>query len=349
MDAGTGMTEPILVTGAAGFIGMHVSRRLLERGEAVVGVDNLNAYYDPALKRARLAQLHGAPAPAFTFHEADVADEAAIRAIFARHRPARVVHLAAQAGVRYALDHPMAYVDSNLVGTAVMLEACRQCRVRHLVFASSSSVYGANRKVPFAESDAVDHPVSLYAATKRANELMAHSYAHLFALPVTALRYFTVYGPWGRPDMAIWKFTDALLRGRPVDVYAGGVLARDFTYVDDAVEATLRLLDAPRPATSPADPADWNATGPETSWAPFEVLNLGRSDPVSVNELLALLEEITGRRAQRNELGMQPGDVEQTYSDTARLERLTGYRPATPLADGLRAFVDWFRRYHDLA
>jgi len=338
------MTAPVLLTGAAGFIGMHVARRLLGRGEAVVGVDNLNAYYDPSLKRARLAQL--GMHDQFTFHEADIADRAAIDALFDRHRPQRVVHLAAQAGVRYALTNPMAYSDSNLTGTTVMLEACRRLEVRHLVFASSSSVYGANRELPFSEGDAVDHPVSFYAATKRANELMAHSYAHLFALPVTALRYFTVYGPWGRPDMAIWKFTDALLRGRPIDVYAGGELSRDFTYVDDAVEATLRLLDAPRAPVSSTDPDDWNAIVPDTSWAPFEIVNLGRSDPVSVNELLALLEGITGRRAQRNELGMQPGDVERTYSDTGKLLRLTGYVPVTPLEAGLRAFIDWFRSYH---
>ncbi|MDT3679580.1 MAG: NAD-dependent epimerase/dehydratase family protein [Burkholderiaceae bacterium] len=338
------MTAPVLLTGAAGFIGMHVARRLLERDEAVVGVDNLNAYYDPALKRARLEQLR--VHEQFTFHEADVADRGAIDALFDRHRPQRVVHLAAQAGVRYALTNPMAYSDSNLTGTTVILEACRRLEVRHLVFASSSSVYGANRELPFSEGDAVDHPVSFYAATKRANELMAHSYAHLFALPVTALRYFTVYGPWGRPDMAIWKFADALLRDKPIDVYAGGVLSRDFTYVDDAVEATLRLLDAPRAAISSTDPDDWNAIVPDTSWAPFEVVNLGRSDPVSVNELLALLERITGRRAQRNELGMQPGDVERTYSDTTKLARMTGYTPNTPLEKGLRAFVDWFRQYH---
>ncbi len=335
---------PVLVTGAAGFIGMHVARRLLERGEAVVGIDNLNAYYDPTLKQARLAQLRAHDA--FTFHEADIADRGAIDALFDRHRPQRVVHLAAQAGVRYALTNPMAYSDSNLTGTTVMLEACRRHEVRHLVFASSSSVYGANRELPFSEGDAVDHPVSFYAATKRANELMAHSYAHLFALPVTALRYFTVYGPWGRPDMAIWKFTDALLRGKPIDVYAQGKLSRDFTYVDDAVEATLRLLDAPRAAVSSTDPDDWNAIVPDTSWAPFEVVNLGRSDPVSVNELLALLEGITGRRARRNELGMQPGDVERTYSDTTKLQRMTGFTPATPLETGLHAFVDWFRHYH---
>ncbi len=336
--------SPVFVTGAAGFIGMHVARRLLERGEAVVGIDNLNAYYDPALKRARLAEL--GKYDAFDFHEADLADRAAIDVLFDRHRPQRVVHLAAQAGVRYALTNPMAYSDSNLTGTTVILEACRRLQVHHLVFASSSSVYGANREVPFSESDAVDHPVSFYAATKRANELMAHSYAHLFALPVTALRYFTVYGPWGRPDMAIWKFTDALLRGAPIDVYAGGTLSRDFTYVDDAVEATLRLLDSPRAAVSSTDPDDWNAIVPDTSWAPFEVVNLGRSDPVSVNDLLALLERITGRRARRNETGMQPGDVERTYSDTSKLARMTGYTPNTPLETGLRAFVEWFRRHH---
>lgn len=334
----------VLVTGAAGFIGMHVARRLLARGEVVVGIDNLNDYYDPALKRARLAQLrvHGQ----FVFHEADIADRATVDALFDRHRPRRVVHLAAQAGVRYALTNPMAYSHSNLTGMTVMLEACRRFAVRHLVFASSSSVYGANREVPFSESDAVDHPVSLYAATKRANELMAHSYAHLFALPVTALRYFTVYGPWGRPDMAIWKFTDALLRGKPVDVYARGKLSRDFTYVDDAVEATVRLLDSPRAPVSSDDPDDWDAIVPDTSWAPYEVVNLGRSDPVSVNELLSLLERITGRHAQRNEVGMQPGDVERTYSDTTKLARMTGFTPDTPLETGLRTFVDWFRSYH---
>jgi UDP-glucuronate 4-epimerase len=340
------MLPPVLLTGAAGFIGMHVARRLLAQGRRVVGIDNLNDYYDPRLKRDRLATLAGDKA--FEFQQVDVADKPAIDALFDRHRPEQVVHLAAQAGVRYALTNPMAYSDSNLTGTTVILEACRRLQVRHLVFASSSSVYGANRKVPFSETDPVDHPVSFYAATKRANELMAHSYAHLFALPVTALRYFTVYGPWGRPDMAIWKFTDALLRGKPIDVYAGGVLSRDFTYVDDTAEATVRLLDTPREPTSATDPADRNAAGPDTSWAPFEVVNLGRSDPVSVNELLATLESITGRRAQRNELGMQPGDVERTFSDTAKLTRMTGFSPQVALEDGLRVFVDWFRDYHRL-
>jgi len=338
------VSAPVIVTGAAGFIGMHLCRRLLADGRSVVGIDNLNDYYDPRLKRARLATLAGFDG--FAFHEADVADRAAIDALFDTHRPQQVVHLAAQAGVRYALTNPMAYCDSNLVGMAVMLEACRRLEVRNLVFASSSSVYGANRKLPFSERDPVDHPVSLYAATKRANELMAHSYAHLFALPVTGLRYFTVYGPWGRPDMAIWKFTDAMLRGKPIDVYGGGVLSRDFTYIDDTVEATVRLLDAPREASSSANPADWNADGPDTSWAPFEVVNLGRSDPVSVNELIARLEAITGRRALRNEMGMQPGDVERTFSSTDKLVRMTGFTPKVPLDEGLRAFVAWFREYH---
>ncbi len=340
------MSAPVIVTGAAGFIGMHLCRRLLADGRRVVGIDNLNDYYDPRLKRARLAALAGFEG--FAFHEADIADRTAIDALFDTHRPQQVVHLAAQAGVRYALTNPMAYSDSNLAGMAVMLEACRRLEVRHFVFASSSSVYGANRRLPFSERDPVDHPVSLYAATKRANELMAHSYAHLFALPVTGLRYFTVYGPWGRPDMAIWKFTDALLRGRPIDVYGGGLLSRDFTYVDDTVEATVRLLGVPRAPSSSANPADWNAEGPDTSWAPFEVVNLGRSDPVSVNELIARLEAITGQRARRNEMGMQPGDVERTFSSTDKLVRMTGFAPKVGLDEGLRAFVAWFREYHRL-
>ncbi len=340
------MGSPVIVTGAAGFIGMHLCRRLLADGRRVVGIDNLNDYYDPQLKRARLATLAGFEA--FAFHHTDVSDRAAIDALFDRHAPQQVVHLAAQAGVRYALTNPMAYSESNLTGMTVMLEACRRVKAEHMVFASSSSVYGANRKVPFSERDPVDHPVSLYAATKRANELMAHSYAHLFALPVTGLRYFTVYGPWGRPDMAIWKFTDALLRGAPIDVYGGGVLSRDFTHIDDTVEATVRLLGKPRPARSSTDPADWNADGPDTSWAPFEVVNLGRSDPVSVNELIALLEAITGRKAVRNEMGMQPGDVARTCSETDKLVRLTGFTPRMPLEEGLRGFVKWFRDYHGI-
>ena len=333
----------ILVTGAAGFIGSTLSNRLLARGDEVIGVDNLNDYYDPTLKEARLARLQAQAG--FGFRKLDIADREGMAALFAAERFDCVVNLAAQAGVRYSLVNPHAYVDANVTGFLNVLEGVRH-HGGHLVFASSSSVYGGNTKLPFSEKDSVDHPVSLYAATKRANELMAHSYAHLFGLPVTGLRYFTVYGPWGRPDMAIWKFTDALLHGRPIDVYGGGVLSRDFTYVDDTVEATVRLLDAPPPARGSADPADWNADGPDTSWAPFEVVNLGRSDPVSVNELIAALESITGRRAMRNEMGMQPGDVERTFSATDKLVRLTGFTPRVALDEGLRAFVAWFRDYH---
>ena len=366
------MGPTVLVTGAAGFIGMHVGRRLLADGHRVIGVDNLNDYYDPALKRARLAQLDGNPN--FAFRRLDIADAQDVDALFREFKPAYVVHLAAQAGVRYALSKPFAYVDSNLMGSTAILEACRHHEVRHLVFASSSSVYGGNVKVPFSESDPVDHPVSFYAATKRANELMAHSYAHLFGLPVTMLRYFTVYGPWGRPDMAIWKFTEGLLAGTPIDVYAGGELSRDFTFVEDAAEATVRLLWQPpvreaggngggegnaaggglagaTPGTPPAGatagtaPEPVRPARPDTSWAPFEIYNVGRSDPSTVNELLGLLEGRTGARAQRRELPMQPGDVVRTCADPSKLRAATGFEPRMPLADGLGAFVDWFRAW----
>ena len=344
------MSSTVLVTGAAGFIGMHVSRALLAEGARVIGIDNLNDYYDPRLKHARLAQMHAA-SPAFEFVRQDIADVDAIDALFRQHRPASVVHLAAQAGVRYALSKPFSYVDSNLQGSTVILEACRHHDVRHLVFASSSSVYGGNHKVPFSERDPVDHPVSFYAATKRANELMAHSYAHLFGLPVTMLRYFTVYGPWGRPDMAIWKFTDALLRGTPLDVYAGGTLMRDFTFGEDAARATVALMHRPPGGSAAADllaPGSWRADTPDRSWAPFDVYNVGRSDPVSVNALLSMLESLTGRRARRNELGMQPGDVERTFADTRKLQSALGHLPEVTLADGLERFVRWFRDYHAL-
>jgi UDP-glucuronate 4-epimerase len=336
------MTSTILVTGAAGFIGMHVSALLAGDGHRVVGVDNLNDYYDPALKRARLARL--GEGKGFAFERADIADAAAIQDIFARHRPQYVVHLAAQAGVRYALDHPLAYVSSNLQGSTVILEACRHHGVRHLVFSSSSSVYGGNVRVPFRETDPVDHPVSFYAATKRSNELMAHSYAHLFALPVTMLRYFTVYGPWGRPDMALWKFTHGLLAGTPIDVYAGGTLSRDFTHVSDAAKATVRLLFSP-PEASGAGPGGGAEPRPDRSWAPFEVYNVGRSDPVTVNEFISLLEKHTGARAIRRELPMQPGDVERTFADPSKLRAATGFEPRVALDDGLREFVKWFREW----
>ncbi|MBP6814558.1 MAG: NAD-dependent epimerase/dehydratase family protein [Burkholderiaceae bacterium] len=338
------MPSTVLVTGAAGFIGMHVSQRLLADGHRVVGVDNLNSYYDPALKQARLARL--SPDPAFSFQRLDLAETDAVAALFAEVRPQYVIHLAAQAGVRYALDHPYAYSSSNLHGSTAILENCRRHDVRHLVFASSSSVYGGNTKVPFAETDPVNHPVSFYAATKRANELMAHSYAHLFSLPVTMLRYFTVYGPWGRPDMAIWKFTDAMLAGRPIDVYAGGDLQRDFTFVEDAAAATVALMSRAPARVSSNDPAAWQASSPDSSWAPFEVYNIGRSDPVTVNTLLQLLEGHTGTRAIRHELGMQPGDVSRTFADTTKLAQATGQLPQVPLTDGLGRFVSWFREYH---
>ncbi len=334
------MASTVLVTGAAGFIGMHVCALLLRAGHRVVGVDNLNDYYDPTLKAARLAQLDAMPG--FSFSRLDLSDSEAVAQNFRENRPEYVVHLAAQAGVRYALDHPFSYVDSNLRGTASVLESCRHCGVRHLVCASSSSVYGGNTQVPFSERDPVDHPVSLYAATKRSSELMAHSYAHLFGLPVTMLRYFTVYGPWGRPDMAIWKFTEGLLSGTPIDVYAGGHLSRDFTHVDDAARATVRLLDHP---PKPAGHDARHASRPDTSWAPFRVLNVGRSDPVTVNELIALLEKLTGSSAIRRELPMQPGDVERTYADPSELHSLTGLKPEVALGDGLASFVEWFKQW----
>jgi UDP-glucuronate 4-epimerase len=345
------MGSTVLVTGAAGFIGMHVCRRLQNDGHRVVGVDNLNDYYDPALKQARLAQLEGTPG--FGFRRLDIADAQGVDALFRAIRPQHVVHLAAQAGVRYALSRPFAYVDSNLMGSTAILEACRHHGVRHLVFASSSSVYGGNVKVPFSEADPVDHPVSFYAATKRANELMAHSYAHLFGLPVTMLRYFTVYGPWGRPDMAIWKFTEGLLAGTPIDVYAGGGLSRDFTFVEDAAEATVRLLwTPPTRAGGAADgpvafDADAGARRPDTSWAPFEVYNIGRSDPCTVNDLLGLLEARTGARAVRRELPMQPGDVVRTCADPSKLRAAVGFEPRVALTDGLAAFVDWYRGWRE--
>ena len=343
------MTTTTIVTGAAGFIGMLVCERLLADGHRVLGLDNLNDYYSPALKQHRLDRL--AQHAGFEFRRVDLADPAPVMAAFDAVRPAGVVHLAAQAGVRYALDHPHAYAQSNLAGTTSVLEACRRHSVGHLVLASSSSVYGGRSQVPFRETDTVDHPVSFYAATKRATEVMAHSYAHLFGLPVSALRYFTVYGPWGRPDMAIWKFTDALLRGRAIDVYAGGGLSRDFTFGEDAADATVRVLAMPPRRGSDerapwrTDPSAWQADRPDTSWAPFEIYNVGRSDPVSVNELIALLEQATGRQALRNELPMQPGDVERTFADASKLRAATGYEPATPLAQGLQKFVQWYRAY----
>ena len=331
----------VLVTGAAGFLGMHVARRLLDAGAEVVGVDDLNAYYDPALKRARLATLEGSPG--VSFRRADVADRAAMAALFGTGRFGRVVHLAAQAGVRHSLKDPHAYADANLVGFVNVLEGCRHGGVEHLVYASSSSVYGGNVRMPFSERDAVDHPSSLYAATKKANELMAHAYAHLYGLPATGLRFFTVYGPWGRPDMAAFLFVDAILAGRPIDVFNHGDMRRDFTYVDDIVEGVVRVLDRPPVADPAHDPAD---PDPSRSRAPYRVLNIGNSDPVPLLEFVAAIEAALGRRAQLRLLPMQAGDVPATFADTSALEALTGFRPRTPVREGVRRFVDWYRRHY---
>ena len=331
---------PILVTGAAGFIGYHVARRLAGEGRAVVGLDNLNAYYDPALKQARLEEL--AAFPAFRFERADLADRDRVAALFAAHRFPVVIHLAAQAGVRHSITDPHAYADANLTGFLNVLEGCRNHGCGNLIYASSSSVYGGNTRVPFRTSDNVDHPVSLYGATKKANELMAHAYAHLFALPATGLRFFTVYGPWGRPDMAVWLFTEAILGGTPLRLFNQGRMRRDFTYADDVTEAVERLID--KPAT--ADPA-WSGEtpNPATSFAPWRVYNIGNSHPVAVTELVDLIERATGKRAVRELAPMQPGDVIETCADTADLEQAVGFRPATPLAEGVGRFVDWYRSY----
>jgi UDP-glucuronate 4-epimerase len=335
----------VLVTGAAGFIGMHVAQRLLARGDRVVGIDNLNDYYDVSLKHARLAELR--KHAGFAFEPIDVADRAAMERLFASHRFERVVHLAAQAGVRYSLTHPHAYAQSNLVGFVNVLEACRAQRTEHLVYASSSSVYGGNARTPFTESDGVDHPVSLYAATKRANELMAHTYSHLYALPTTGLRFFTVYGPWGRPDMAYFKFTRAILAGEPIAVFNHGELERDFTYIDDIVDGVVAVLDL----TAAPDPAfDSQQPDPATSSAPYRVLNIGNEQPVKLLTFIETLEQALGRTAVKQFLPMQPGDVLATHADTSRLCRLLGgTRAATPLAEGLKRFVAWYREHRTAA
>jgi UDP-glucuronate 4-epimerase len=334
------LKEPVLVTGAAGFIGMHVARRLLADGYDVVGLDDLNSYYDPRLKEARIAELSAFHN--FEFVRADVAQCKPVAELFAAHRFPYVVHLAAQAGVRHSLVDPHAYAHANLTGFLNVLEGCRHSECRHLVYASSSSVYGANTRVPFRVSDNVDHPLSLYGATKKANELMAHAYAHLFALPATGLRFFTVYGPWGRPDMAMWLFTDAIMQGRPIKLFNHGRMRRDFTYVDDVVEAVVRLV--PRPATP--NPA-WSGAAPDpaTSQAPWHVYNIGNSRPVEVTEVVRLIEEAVGKSAVRELLPMQPGDVPETCADTADLEHAVGFRPGTPIGEGVRRFVDWFLRF----
>jgi len=333
-------SDPILVTGAAGFIGYHVARRLLQQGRTVVGIDSLNAYYDPALKQARLAEL--ARLPGFRFEQCDIADRERLAALFSAHRFSRVIHLAAQAGVRHSLVEPHAYADANLVGFLNILEGCRQAKTQHLLYASSSSVYGGNSATPFATTENVDHPLSLYGATKKANELMAHAYAHLFAIPATGLRFFTVYGPWGRPDMAMWLFTQSILQGKPIRLFNHGNMKRDFTYVDDVAEAVARLIDRP-----PSPDPNWNgaAPNPATSFAPWRVYNIGNHTPVEVTEVVRLLEAALGKSAIRELAPMQPGDVPETCADVADLEAAVGFRPKTPIAEGVRRFVEWYAGY----
>ena len=331
----------VLVTGAAGFIGMHTSLRLLERGDEVIGLDNMNAYYDPALKAARLARLqeHGG----FTFVRGSLEDRDGVARLFAQHRPERVVNLAAQAGVRYSIEDPHAYVDSNLVGFLNILEGCRATDVEHLVYASSSSVYGANTKLPFSVADAVDHPVSLYAATKKANELMAHTYSHLFGLPTTGLRFFTVYGPWGRPDMALFLFTKAILAGEPIRIFNHGKMRRDFTCIDDIVEGVVRVLDRPAEPDPTFDPDD---PDPSTSSAPYRVFNIGNDQPTELLRYVDVLEDALGVKAIRQLEDIQPGDVPATWADVDALRDAVGFAPATPVEEGVRRFVAWYREFY---
>ena len=333
--------QAILVTGAAGFIGFHVAQRLLRSGHRVVGLDNLNAYYDPQLKAARLARLWNDPR--FHFERMDLADRAAIAELFARQRFPVVIHLAAQAGVRYSLQNPHAYVDANLAGFANILEGCRHNDCRHLLFASSSSVYGANTKLPFSVHDDVDHPISLYAASKKANELMAHSYSHLYGIPCTGLRFFTVYGPWGRPDMAIFIFARAIIEGKSIKLFNRGRMRRDFTYVDDVTEALVRLIDH-----VPQGNPDWSGADPDpaSSAAPWRIYNIGNNRPEELMHVVGLLEQELGRPAYKELLPMQPGDVPATYADIEALIREINFRPATPIEEGIRKFAAWYRGFY---
>jgi UDP-glucuronate 4-epimerase len=331
----------ILVTGAAGFIGMHLSKRLLEQGYEVVGIDNLNDYYDPQLKEDRLLQLK--KYERFTFVKLDLVDREGILKLFQKYSFPYVIHLAAQAGVRYSLQNPHAYIDSNLVGFVNMMEACRHYPVKHFIYASSSSVYGANTKMPFSTSDNVDHPVSLYAATKKANELMAHTYSHLYGIPTTGLRFFTVYGPWGRPDMAYFSFAKNILKGKPIKVFNHGNMRRDFTYIDDIVEGMVRLLDKP-PVSNP----NWDRMSPDpsSSYAPYKIYNIGNNQPVKLLDFIKTLESLLGVKAKMEFLPMQPGDVEATYADIDDLQKAVGFHPSTSIEDGLRKFVEWYRSYY---
>ena len=331
----------VLVTGAAGFIGMHVSQLLLARGDRVVGLDNLNDYYDPRLKHDRLARLAGKDG--FEFVQLDVADRQGMADLFAKHKVDRVVHLAAQAGVRYSLVNPHAYIESNIVGFTNILEGCRHHGVQHLAYASSSSVYGGNTLMPFSEHHGVDHPVSLYAATKKANELMAHTYSHLFGLPTTGLRFFTVYGPWGRPDMALFLFTKAILAGQPIQVFNHGRMIRDFTYIDDIAEGVVRVLDRTAAADPDYDPA---LADPARSNAPYRVFNIGNHAPIPLMDFIAAIEQAVGREAVKEFLPLQDGDVPATHADVEELAQWTGFRPAMPVPEGIRRFVAWYREYY---
>jgi len=331
-----------LITGAAGFIGFHVSQRLLEAGHQVVGIDNLNDYYDVSLKLARLELLQS---PLFSFHKMDLADRQAIENLFATEKFDRVIHLAAQAGVRYSIENPHVYAESNLMGHLNILEGCRHNQVQHLLYASSSSVYGLNRKMPFSTDDSVDHPVSLYAATKKANELMSHTYSHLYGVPTTGLRFFTVYGPWSRPDMALFKFTKAMVEGKSIDVYNYGKMKRDFTYIDDIVEAIIRVQDK-----IPQADKEWTVENgtPATSSAPYRVYNIGNSAPVALMDYITALEEALGITAEKNMMPMQPGDVLETSADTQALYELVDFKPQTSVKEGVQKFVDWYREYYSL-
>jgi UDP-glucuronate 4-epimerase len=334
----------ILITGAAGFIGFHLAKRLLTRGDEVLGLDNVNEYYDVTLKEARLAQIQALPG--FHFYKLDLTDREGMRQLFKEQVPEIVVNLAAQAGVRYAQQNPYAYFDSNLDGFGKVLECCRQFNTKHLVFASSSSVYGANTRMPFSVHDNVDHPLSLYAATKKANELMAHTYSHLYRLPVTGLRFFTVYGPWGRPDMALFLFTKAILNGQPINVFNFGKMRRDFTYIDDIVEGIARLLDRP-----PTPNASWTGDRPDpgTSLAPYKIYNIGNNQPVELMRFIAVLETQIGKKAEKKMMPLQPGDVPETYADVEDLVRDVGFKPSTPIEVGIERFVTWYREYYRVA
>lgn len=340
-------SKTVLITGAAGFIGFHLSSRLLERGTSVVGFDNVNPYYDPALKRARIAQLQSTAqrtGTSFVLIEADLEDQHLLEAAFADHKPQKVVNLAAQAGVRYSIENPSAYIQSNLVGFGNILECCRHHDVEHLVYASSSSVYGGNANMPFSEHHSVNHPVSLYAASKKANELMAHTYSHLYRLPATGLRFFTVYGPWGRPDMALFLFTKAILNNKPIKVFNNGEMLRDFTYIDDIAEGIVRVLD--KPAT-PDLSFDVNNPNPGTSWAPHRVFNIGNSKPISLMKYIEEIEKSIGKEATKIFLPLQDGDVPATSASTKSLEAWTGFRPDTPIEIGVANFVSWYRDFYN--